>query len=746
MAIENVSRRTFLEALGLGGTGLVLGLTMAPRVSAAAAANDTFSPNVYLSIDQSGLVTIVSHRTEMGQGIRTSTTMVVADELEADWARIRVVQADGDKKYGSQDTDGSHSIRDFLQPLREAGATARTMLEQAAATSWGVAVSEVHARNHEVVHEKSGRALGYGALAQAAAALPVPAAASLTLKPKAQFRYVGKPVPIVDGDDIVQGKAVYGFDATLPGMKYAVVARPPVYGGKVSSFDQSAALKVAGVERIVQLAGTPPPSGFQPLGGVAVVASNTWAAIKGREALKITWEHGANASYDSEAYAKALIETSKMPGVVVRKEGDVDQALKTAAKVVSADYYAPHLAHTPMEPPAALAHVTDKGCEVWTCTQNPQGARDEVAKALKLPPEQVAVHVTLVGGGFGRKSKPDYCVEAALLSKEVGAPVRVMWTREDEVRHGYYHTVTAQHMEGALDANGKVTGWLARSVFPSIGSTFAPNVEHPDAGELGLGFLDVPYAIPNLRCESGAATAHVRIGWFRSVSNIPHAFAVCTFVDELAAAARRDPREFLLDLVGDPRHIVPSTTEKYANYGAPLEAYPLDTARIRKVIELAADRAGWGATLPKGHGLGIAAHRSFLTYVCTVVEVEVANDGRISIPRVITAIDCGTIVHPDRVRSQLEGAAVMGISTAVHGRLTFKQGQAEQSNFDTIELARMPDAPKQIETILVDSDAPPAGVGEPGLPVFAPALGNAIFAATGRRLRTLPFGSTLSKS
>jgi len=746
MTIENVSRRTFLEALGLGGTGLVLGLTMAPRLRAAAAANDMFSPNVYLSIDPSGLVTIVSHRTEMGQGIRTSTTMVVADELEADWGRIRVVQADGDKKYGSQDTDGSHSIRDFLQPLREAGASARTMLEQAAAASWGVAVSEVRARNHEVVHEKSGRALGYGVLAPAAAALPVPAATSLTLKPKTQFRYIGKPVPIVDGDDIVRGKAVYGFDASLPGMKYAVVARPPVYGGKVSSFDQSAALKVAGVERVVQLAGTPPPSGFQPLGGVAVVASNTWAAIKGREALKITWEHGPNASYDSETYAKALIETSKKPGVVVRKEGDVDQALKTAAKVVSADYYAPHLAHTPMEPPAALAHVTDKGCEVWTCTQNPQGARDEVAKALKLPPEQVAVHVTLVGGGFGRKSKPDYCVEAALLSKDVGAPVRVIWTREDEVRHGYYHTVTAQHMEGALDANGKVTGWLARSVFPSIGSTFAPNVEHPDAGELGLGFLDVPYAIPNLRCESGAATAHVRIGWFRSVSNIPHAFAVCTFVDELAAAARRDPREFLLDLVGDPRHIVPSTTEKYANYGAPLEAYPLDTARIRKVIELAADRAGWGATLPKGHGLGIAAHRSFLTYVCTVVEVEVANDGRISIPRVITAIDCGTIVHPDRVRSQLEGAAVMGISTAVHGRLTFKQGQAEQSNFDTIELARMPEAPKQIETILVDSDAPPAGVGEPGLPVFAPALGNAIFAATGRRLRTLPFGSTLSKS
>ena len=746
MAIENVSRRTFLGAIGLGGTGLVLGLTMAPRFRAAAAANDVFSPSVYLSIDPTGTVTIVSHRTEMGQGIRTSTSMVVADELEADWARVRVIQADGDKKYGSQDTDGSHSIRDFLQPLREAGASARTMLEQAAATTWGVAVSEVHARNHEVVHEKSGRALGYGALAHAAAALPVPAASSLTLKPKAQFRYIGKGMPIVDGDDIVQGKAVYGFDARLPGMKYAVVARPPVYGGKVSAFDQSEALKVAGVERVVQLPGTPPPSGFQPLGGVAVIASNTWAALKGRDALKITWDHGPNAAYDSDTYAKALIETSKKPGVVVRKEGDVDQALKSAAKVVSADYYAPHLAHTPMEPPAALAHVTDKGCEVWTCTQNPQGARDELAKALKLPPEQVAVHVTLVGGGFGRKSKPDYCVEAALLSKEVGAPVRVIWTREDEVRHGYYHTVTAQHMEGALDANGKVTGWLARSVFPSIGSTFAPNVEHPDAGELGLGFLDVPYAIPNLRCESGAATAHVRIGWFRSVSNIPHAFAVCTFADELASAARRDPRDFLLDLVGDARHVMPGTTEKYANYGAPLEAYPLDTARIRKVIELASERAGWGSPLPKGHGLGIAAHRSFLTYVCTVVEVAVADDGRISIPRVITAIDCGTIVHPDRVRSQLEGAAVMGISVAVHGTMTFKQGQAEQSNFDTIELARMPEAPKQIEIILVESDGPPAGVGEPGLPVFAPALGNAIFAATGRRLRTLPFGSTLKKS
>jgi isoquinoline 1-oxidoreductase beta subunit len=743
--IQNVSRRSFLTALGIGGGGLVLGISLDRSTGLGfltdAQASASFAPNVFLSIDGSGLVTIVAHRSEMGQGIRTSTTMIVADELEADWARVRVVQGEGnEKKYGDQNTDGSHSIRGALKPLREAGAAARMMLESAAAAKWKVPVSEVQARNHQVVHAASGRTLDYGALAAAAATQPVPAAASLRLKPKSAFRYIGKAKAIVDGGDIVTGRAIFGIDATLPGMKHAVIARPPVYGGKLVSVDSTEALKVPGVERVHTLEGAPPPSAFRPLGGVAVIARTTWAAMQGRDKLKLQWDDGPNASYDSAAYATALAATAAKAGKVARNEGDFDAALKAAAKVVTADYYAPHLTHSSIEPPAALADVTAGGCRVWACTQSPQGARDEVAGALGISADKVTVNVTLLGGAFGRKSKPDFIVEAALLSKAVGAPVKVTWTREDEIQNAYYHTVTAQHLEGALDASGKVTGWLHRTAFPSISSVFAPNVTAAGAGELGLGVVDVPFAIPNLRCEVGEARAHVRIGWFRSVSNIPHAFAVCSFVDELAAAAKKDPKEFLLELVGPARKVVPNTTEKYENYGASLDEYPIDTGRLRAVIEAAATKAGWGRKLPARRGLGIAAHRSFLSYVCSVVEVAVAPDGAISVPRVVTAIDCGTYVHPERIKSQLEGAAVMGISTALYGSITFKQGRTEQSNFDTYELARMSDAPGAIETILIESDAPPAGVGEPGLPVFAPALCNAIFAATGKRLRELPIG------
>ena len=743
-AITNVSRRSFLAALGITGGGLVLGVGCGPGGLISWGAEEPFEPNVFLSIDTAGLVTIVVSRSEMGQGVRTAMPMIVADELEADWARVRVVQGIGDPKYGDQNTDGSTSGRNHFMPLRQAGATARAMLEAAAAGTWGVPASEVEARNHEVVHAASGRTLGYGDLVEAASKLPVPEASAVTLKDRSAFRYIGKDLPVLDGPHIVTGKAMFAIDVTRPGMKHAVIARPPVYGGKVRSVDGAAALAVAGVERVITLAGTPPPAGFQPLGGVAVVARNTWAALEGRNALVIDWEHGPNVSYDSDAYARELEQTAGQPAKVVREDGDVDRALSTAAKVVRADYYAPHLAHAMMEPPAALAEVTGDRCEVWACTQSPQGARDEVATALGIPKENVTVNVTLLGGAFGRKSKPDFAVEAALLSKEVGAPVKVTWSREDEIRHGYYHTVTAQHLEGALDRNGRVTGWLQRSVFPSISSTFAPDVTYPDAGELSLGFADLPFAIPAVRCESGPAQAHVRIGWFRSVNNVPHAFAAGSFVGELAAAARRDERDFLLELIGPPRHVTPALVGMtYDNYGASMDVHPIDTARFRRVVELASEKAGWGRTLPKGHGLGIAVHRSFLTYVCTVVEVAVAGDGRISVPQVVTAVDCGIAIHPERVRSQMEGAAVMGVGLALYGQITFKNGEAQQTNFDGFEVTRMTDAPASIDVIIVDSDEPPGGVGEPGLPPLAPALCNAIFAATGTRIRRLPIGSQL---
>jgi isoquinoline 1-oxidoreductase subunit beta len=741
-----VSRRAFLGGLAASGAfGLVASLpgSRILTVSEAEAAV-AFNPSVFLTIDDAGLVTIVAHRSEMGQGIRSTLAMAVADELGADWSRVRIVQAEGDeKKYGSQNTDGSHSVRDFLVPLREVGATARLMLETAAARQWNVPVSQVSTRSHEVVHTSSGRVLGFGALAATAGTLPVPAKEQVRLKPLSSLTRLGKDIPPADAMVMTTGAAVFGYDVRVPGMKIAVIARPPVWGGRVAALDSAEAMKTPGVERIVTLDTTPPPSAFRQLGGVAVIARNTWAALQGRERLRITWEDGPNASYDSTTYRTALEASSKAPGRVVRNEGDVDGALKTAARRVTADYYVPHLAHAPMEPPAAVASVTGGACEVWACTQHPQGMRDEVSRALGVPVEQVTVHVTFLGGGFGRKSKPDFAVEAALLSREVGAPVKVVWTREDEIQHGYYHAVAAQHLEAGLDGDGRVVAWLHRSAFPSIGGTFAP-AKGPGDGEMQLGAVDVPWDVPNLRCEACDAPVHVRIGWFRAVCNIQHAFAAHAFVDELAHAAGRDPKEFLLQLVGPDRHVDPTKGGvKEWNYGQPAEKFPLDTARLRHVIELAAGKAGWGRTLPKGRGLGIAAHRSFLTYVATVVEVEVAADGTLAVPAVWSAIDCGFPANPDRIRAQMEGAAIMGLTLAIYGQVTFKEGRAEQSNFVDFPLLPITLAPKTIDVQIVPTEALPAGVGEPGVPPLAPALCNAIFAATGKRLRALPIGERI---
>jgi isoquinoline 1-oxidoreductase beta subunit len=742
------SRRGFLKGV-LGAGAFVLSIRLMPEQMYAASANASASdamtkarlqPNVYLAVDTDGTTYIIAHRSEMGSGSRTALPRIVADELDADWARVKLVQATGDEKYGDQDTDGSHSVRSFFDTLRAAGATARLMLVRAAAAQWGVPAAECTTNLHMVVHQASGKKLGYGELAAAAGKLEVPKKEEVKLKARSEWRYIGKGTASYDLKDMCTGKAGYGQDTRMEGMLYASVAHPPVFGSSVKSVDDKAALSVVGVKQTQKIDAFKPPVGFQALGGVAVLADNTWAAMQGRKKLKIEWEKSPHAVWNSDVYKKELQETARKPGKVVRENGNVDEVFAKGGKIVEAEYYAPLLAHASMEPPAALAVYRDGKVEAWAATQNPQGARDAIAQAVGLKKEDVTVNVTLLGGAFGRKSFPDFAVEAAVLSKKTGKPVKVVWNREDDIKFDSFHSVAAMYMKAALGADGTPTAWLQRTVFPPIGSTFDPSANYSDPGELGLGFTDVPFAVANLRAENGPATAHTRIGWFRSVANVYHAFGIHSFADELAHAAGKDPLEYLLQLLG-PGRIIPKNEigKDYPNYDGDYDQYPIDTARFRRVLTLAAEKAGWGKQKQgNGLGMGIAMHRSFLTYVATVVQVQVDDAGQVRIKRVDTAVDAGTVVNPEMVKQQMEGAAVMGTSLALYGEITATNGVIDQSNFNDFQMARMNNAPRETNVYIVPSDAPPAGIGEPGLPPFAPALCNAIFAATGKRIRELP--------
>jgi isoquinoline 1-oxidoreductase beta subunit len=742
------SRRGFLKGM-LGAGAFVLSAQLMPEelfgaplkiAAAEAMSRAQLQPSVYLGIDTDGTAYIVAHRSEMGSGSRTALPRIVADELDADWTRVKIVQAIGDEKYGDQDTDGSHSVRSFFDTLREAGGTARLMLVRAAAAQWGVPATECSTNLHTVVHKASGRKLDYGELAAAAGKLEVPKKEEVKLKARSEWRYIGKGTVSYDLKDMCTGKAAYGQDTRMEGMLYASVAHPPVFGSSVKSVDDKAALSVAGVKQTETIDAFKPPIGYQALGGVAVLADNTWAAMQGRKKLKIEWGKSTHGAWNSDAYKKELQETARKPGKVVRENGNVDEAFAKGGKVVEAEYYAPMLAHASMEPPAALAVYRDGKVEAWAATQSPQGARDAIAQAVGLKKEDVTVNVTLLGGGFGRKSFPDFAVEAAVLSKKTGKPVKVVWSREDDIKFDVYHSVAAMYMKAALGPDGKPTAWLQRTVFPPIGSTFDATATYSAPDELGLGFTDVPFALANFRAENGPATAHVRIGWFRSVANIYHAFGIQSFADELAHAAGKDPVEYMLQLLG-PDRVVPRSElpKEFPNYDGAYDQYPIDTARFRRVLTLASEKAGWGKQKPgNGYGIGVAMHRSFLTYVATVVQVQVDDAGKVRVNRVDTALDAGTIVNPETIRQQVEGAAVMGISLSFYGEITATSGVIDQSNFDSFQMARMNNAPRETNAYIVPSDAPPAGIGEPPLPPFAPALCNAIFAATGKRIRELP--------
>ncbi len=761
--VKNISRRQFLKTTG-ATTALVLGAQLVPHplhslMRSAKAAAGSVQPNLFVKIDADGIVTLTCARSEMGQGVRTGIPMILADELEADWTRVRIFQAPGDDtKFDpagkdGQNTDGSRSTRHSFEVMRALGAAGRYVLEQAAARKWGVDPGEVYARDHRIHHTPTGRSFDFGEVVDVAADIKVPSeetAAQLKLKDPSQWKYIGKDMPVVDNYDMSTGGANYGADIALPGMKIAVVARSPVFRGKVKSFDATEALKVQGVEQVVEIPALADdqPAEFRALGGVAVVGSNTWSVMEGRKKLKIDWDLGPNTAHDSSSFDDQLRQSARKGGEIIRKRGDVDAALSSAAKVVEAEYFVPYFIHTPMEPPAAIVDANARPVKIWAATQSPNESRQYVAEALGIEKTEVDCQVTLLGGGFGRKSKPDFICEAAILSRKVGAPVRVQWTREDEIKHGYYHTASAQYLKAGLDSSGKVTAWQHSGAWPSLIGLWNPAQKHGHTIEYGLGLIDLPYnSVPNIRIENGEADVMIRVGWYRSVNNIQHAFAMNGFANELAAAAGRDPVEFLLELIGEAEvmDLTKDGVEEVWNYGDPVEKWPISPKRLSNVLRVAARKSGYRKKLAKSHGLGVACHRSFHSYVATAVHVVVRDDGAVRIPQVDVAIDCGRYVNPEGIRKQIEGATIYGNSIARHGKITTTKGAVDQNNFHDYTISRMSDAPLDVRVHIVEDyvHLPPCGVGEPGVPPYAPALMNAIYDATGKRLRKLPLGDQL---
>ncbi|MDH3217383.1 MAG: xanthine dehydrogenase family protein molybdopterin-binding subunit [Candidatus Krumholzibacteria bacterium] len=724
--IHKITRRRFLQAaVGAGAASLVLGFR--PELIGAFSTDDepnhVFYPSVYIEIPETGNIRLIAHRQEMGQGIRTALPMLLAEELEVRLEDVEIVQAVGDPRYGNQTTDGSASVRLNWDNLRKAGAAAREMLVRAAAQRWGVEESSLRVEAGVVHDTGSNRRASYGELASDAAKLDVPREPKL--KPPSEWTILGKDRKLVDAPDIVTGQATYGADIEMPGLLIASLERPPTVGGKLVSFDASRAKEVPGVRHVFAI--DPQPTAMRTFGGVAVVADNTWAAMEGRAQLEIEWDRGS-ASEDSDATREALQKLVDGSGRAIRSEGDFVAAKASAAKVHEAHFHGPYLVHAPMEPPVATVLVKDGNAEVWAPTQDPQTARFLVARALGMKFDDVTVNVTLLGGAFGRKAKPDFILEAAKIAQKLeGTPVKLQWTREDEVRYGYYRAQYCQKVEACLDETGKLTGWRHHTAFPTITSTFTPGAVAQAPFELGQGFTNMPYRIPNVALEASGFASDLRIGWLRSVCNTFHAHAVNCAINELAELAGRDPVAYRLELLGEPR------TVEFSERDRP---YGLDTGRLTRVIEAAAELSGWGKKLPNGAGHGFASHFSFLTYVAMAVQASVDN-GKVKVHQVDCALDCGAIVNPDTVRAQIEGAVVFGLSFALYGEVTVKDGVVRQGNFDDYPVLQIEEMP-EVRVELIHSNLPPSGVGEPGVPPVAPALTAALNRVTGKRYRDLP--------
>jgi isoquinoline 1-oxidoreductase beta subunit len=708
--LVHISRREFLAVAGSSAAGaLVLGIRIADAPRVEQGATSAFSPNVWLSISATGETNIWLAKAEMGQGVYTALPMIVTEELDVDLAEVGVVQALVEPRFSPFiGTGGSSSVMTSWEPLRRAGAAGREMLVAAAAAAWKVPAGQCQTEPGAVIHAPSRRRATYGTLVEAASRLPVPATPAL--KDPATFRLIGKSVPRLDTPGKVDGTAVYGIDVRVPELLFAVVARCPVYGGTVASFDGARAKAVAGVCYVI------------PIGdaGVAVVADTTWAALEGRRALEIQWNEGPNASWNSEAIAQFLEERSGQAEVCDRDDGNVDEALKTCHRRFAATYATPFVTHAAIEPVNATAHVRSDACDIWGPFQYPDGVQLDAARITGLPANGITVRTTFLGGGLGRKAEEDFATEAVLVSKAIGRPVQLLYSREDDIAHDHFRPASRHLMRAAFDTEGQLVAWNHRIVAPSLRQQWEWGRKHEDIQRgLDKWATEPPnhlgYRATNFRVEYVMAQTPVPVGAWRSVYASQTAFADECFADELAAAFGKDPVAFRLEMIGP--------------------ASPLH----RSVLERAAREAGWGKPLPTGRSRGAAVYRygSNSTYVAQIAEVSVEGNGQVRVHRVVCAVDCGMVVHPGIVEAQMEGSILYGLSAALGGEITFARGRCQQSNFHDAPLLRFSEAPA-IDVYILSSDRPPTGIGEPGVPPIAPAVANAVSVSIGSRIRELP--------